>query len=179
MNTPTPPPNEEEHNPDGLTPEQYGAPAYRLLRPDEKVEDGDDYWAGREWQEAGWRKLPKDCTYRRRVSPAPSEPANSVKTDGQGVGGNHLRIAELEARCRELGQQLAACEKAAQEDKADLDWIENEAGKLWLFGNQFAVSFNAMAMKPFTKRPTVREAIRAARHTQESITTHQTEEASK
>lgn len=53
--TPTPPEGPDqgpEHNPDGLTPEQYGAPVYRLLRKEE-LASHDDEWCS--WPMA-WEK---------------------------------------------------------------------------------------------------------------------------
>lgn len=66
----------EEHNPDGLTPEQYGAPEWRLLSLNDELIDGDEADAsgnGTDWQPHGIAHGATVaqfnlCTYRRRVS---------------------------------------------------------------------------------------------------------------
>lgn len=65
------PPCAPDHNPDGLTSEQYGAPEWRLLKKNESVSAGDQFRAsGRRWvslgQDCGTAILPPR-TYRRRV----------------------------------------------------------------------------------------------------------------
>jgi hypothetical protein len=70
-------PEAQEHNPDGLTPEQYGAPEFRLLRVGEIPNEGDEMDLG--YSGTGWRVLDESyvgpitdsfvCTYRRRISP--------------------------------------------------------------------------------------------------------------
>jgi hypothetical protein len=73
-------PNSEEHNPDGLTPEQYGAPEWRLLNKGEVEEnkrtrhcfyEAIQKWEHDGWNASGWTGDSLAYTYRRRVSPAP------------------------------------------------------------------------------------------------------------
>lgn len=68
-----------EHNPDNLTPEQYGAPEWRLLRKGEILSPGDQYRddsIGRDfWTDSitGFTVVAQAETYRRRVSPPSPE----------------------------------------------------------------------------------------------------------
>lgn len=67
-----------EHNPDGLTPEQYGAPEWRLLRKGERQQSGDE-WT-QDFDVVWYPILPEmqgccifsTITYRRRVTPDPT-----------------------------------------------------------------------------------------------------------
>jgi len=65
-----------EHNPDGLSPADYGAPEWRLLKLREKSQVGDEWWDRGRWAKAHWIGLiPATLdTYRRRVTPAVPAP---------------------------------------------------------------------------------------------------------
>lgn len=87
---PTPSPERPEHNPDNLTPEQYGAPEFRLLRVGEMTRETDEYWSTcfEDWRQTN--EEPKtlnpdldDTTYRRRVATrtAPEAPTPPVEAD--------------------------------------------------------------------------------------------------
>jgi len=76
--------NQSEHNPDGLSEAQYGAPEWRLLKVGENVGKGDEgYWG----KDTGWKVvcglvntpvISDGISFRRRVS-VPTEPAPSDK----------------------------------------------------------------------------------------------------
>lgn len=74
-----------EHNPDRLTPEQYGAPEWRLLKKGERTTQDDEWFDPKleRWFLAQWRGLvPAPCdTYRRRrvtADPAPCSVTSSA-----------------------------------------------------------------------------------------------------
>ncbi len=76
------PSGEREHNPDNLTPEQYGAPEWRLLRSDEIPQIGDEWNSviQEAWQEQrecdmdGRTAAEWSFSHRRRVTPAVPAP---------------------------------------------------------------------------------------------------------
>lgn len=66
--------SENSHNPDGLTPEKYGAAeGYRLLDEDEiknrsLCHFGIELWDGSEWKKIGYTGSSIKVTYRTRLS---------------------------------------------------------------------------------------------------------------
>lgn len=117
-----------EHNPDGLTPEQYGAPEWRLLREGEIIQTGDEYWQGpskNPWEIVsvtgglhGWR-CDDYCTFRRRVAPAPAPMGEIARLKAEVESlkqrWNNLDI-QYSAKCAELA--------AAREDSARVNKLE-------------------------------------------------------
>lgn len=72
-----------EHNPDNLTPEQYGAPVWRLLLVGEPTQEGDEFNCKHKLCDPEWDAHPsrvfgefpsKYVTWRRRVTPPSRNP---------------------------------------------------------------------------------------------------------
>lgn len=92
----------KEHNPDGLTPEQYDSKHYRMLRIGESVDYGDQWW---DYREKNWLivhnpnfQVDEKCAgFRRRTTPpTQSQEGETPETDA------------LDAALRNLCKEMAA-----------------------------------------------------------------------
>lgn len=124
-----------EHNPDGLTPEQYGAPEWRLLRSGEMVLDGDECYRinEKEWRAAinatGYGVKYRAGTYRRRVTAEhcddcdPSQPCWATGADCR----KRARTAVApKPEAKDDPPFVAACNDAAHLAEAQYENLEAE-----------------------------------------------------
>lgn len=106
-------PERPEHNPDGLTPEQYGAPEWRLLLITEYVTEGDEYspagcpkiWS--KTSRVGAQVDHQTYTYRRRVA---------TRTAPEAVAGEPFEVQSTERGdqrkiiCHSPGMRCEGCD---------------------------------------------------------------------
>jgi hypothetical protein len=126
----------QEHNPDGLTPEQYEAPEWRLLAANEVLQLGDEWLLQGKWiagASVGKTVVDANCqalTYRRRITPPPANKAGETGTEGSCLICGHAGPFAV----RSMGAGVCAeCRHGAQsyaDTKRDLDnaqqWIDSE-----------------------------------------------------
>lgn len=143
--TPTPPESPDqgpEHNPDNLSPEQYGWPIYRLLKESEDPITGDGVISPDKtyWLSLGDGFLPgkrKDRTYRRRVAPEPEQTSEPCSTGdvAETIERNPKSWAAWKREAERLGRRIAELER----ENDQLALIGSEAVQLlrdWLIGSE-------------------------------------------
>lgn len=148
-----------EHNPDNLTPEQYGAPEWRLLTKSEMEQrdmqsDADlECWSTdrKEWL-AGFQGTAAGLTYRRRVptrQPEESEAKPSVCATCQG----HGFIPFTRGQTPESFEQGEyACPDCNPEPtRADLSLIEELRGALEKLNSMIPQFANCDPMRPIIR----------------------------